>query len=194
MIDYGGRKQTVTALDKDFIGSAIALFAAPSSEAIDVIGKIEVGEGLPHPMINGEWIKSGRIRILLICCMRETRWIMRWIMPILAISTWFISGIYFKVGDILICILLVFPEGAKQIKAFTEKAKARGIDIGVHTLTMFTSTHDPYVSPVPSDSLAISGSSVLVKEISATDKDIEIDSPEFSLIWVKLVQRKLEQR
>ncbi len=52
------RRQTVTALDQDFIGSSIALFAAPSSEAVDVIGKIEVGEGLPHPMMNGEWIKT----------------------------------------------------------------------------------------------------------------------------------------
>ena len=39
VIDYGGRKQTVTALDKDFIGSAIALFAARiSARTFSVMG------------------------------------------------------------------------------------------------------------------------------------------------------------
>ena len=179
VIDYGGRKQTVTALDKDFIGSAIALFAAPSSEAIDVIGKIEVGEGLPHPMINGEWIKKRK---------NQNPAYMLYEGNSLDNALDYADSCNFNlvhIGDIFQSWghfdlhTSRFPEGAKQIKAFTEKAKARGIDIGVHTLTMFTSTHDPYVSPVPSDSLAISGSSVLVKEISATDKDIEIDSPEF---------------
>ena len=72
-----------------------------------------------------------------------------------------------------------FPDGAKQIKAFTDKAHQRGKQIGVHTLTMFTSTHDPYVSPIPSDSLAFAGSSKLSKAIGAEDKEIEIDEPDY---------------
>ena len=179
VIDYGGRKQTVTALDKDFIGSAIALFAAPSSEAIDVIGKIEVGEGLPHPMMNGEWIKKRKLQnpAYMLYEGRSLDYALDYAdscnFNLVHIGDIFKSWGHFDLHTSR------FPEGAEQIKAFTDKAKARGIDIGVHTLTMFTSTHDPYVSPVPSDSLAISGSSVLVKEISATDVDIEIESPEF---------------
>ncbi|MCM0711096.1 MULTISPECIES: hypothetical protein [Parabacteroides] len=179
VIDYIGRRQTVTALDQDFIGSSIALFAAPSSEAVDVIGKIEVGEGLPHPMMNGEWIKKRKLQnpAYMLYEGRSLDNALNYAdscnFNLVHIGDIFKSWGHFDLHTSR------FPEGAEQIKAFTDKAKARGIEIGVHTLTMFTSTHDPYVSPVPSDSLAISGSSVLTKEISATDKDIEIESPEF---------------
>lgn len=179
VIDYGGRRQTVTAYNQDFIGSAIALFATPSNKAIDVIGKIELQEGLPHPQIDGEWIKTRK---------NQNPAYMLYEGPSLDNALDYADSCNFKlvhIGDIFKnwghfdLHTTRFPNGAEQIKAFTDKAKTRGIDIGVHTLTMFTSTHDPYVSPIPSDSLAITGSSTLTKAISATDKEIEIESPEF---------------
>lgn len=179
VIDYVGRKQTVTAYDQDFIGSAIALFAAPSSKAVEVIGQIELQEGLPHPQIDGEWIKTRA---------HQNPAYMLYEGSSLDNALNYADSCNFKlvhIGDIFKSWghfdlqTSRFPKGAEQIKAFTDKAKARGIAIGVHTLTMFTSPHDAYVSPVPSDSLAIAGSSVLSKAISATDRDIEIESPEF---------------
>lgn len=179
VIDYVGRRQTVTALDQDFIGSSIALFAVPSSEAIDVIGEIEVEEGLPHPMINGEWIKKRENQNPAYMLYEGNSLDNALNYADSCNFTLVHIGDIFKSWGHFDLHTSRFSEGAKQIKAFTDKARARGIDIGVHTLTMFTSTHDPYVSPTASDSLAISGSSVLVKEIAATDKDIEIESPEF---------------
>ena len=44
--------------DGGVIGSKIALFGAPVSEALDYLGKIERAEGLPHPQIDGEWGKT----------------------------------------------------------------------------------------------------------------------------------------
>lgn len=179
VIDYMGRRQTVTALDQDFIGSSIALFAAPSSKTLDVVGNIEINEGLPHPMINGEWIKKRN---------NANPAYMLYEGSSLDNALDYADSCDFKlvhIGDIFKSWghfdlhTSRFPEGAKQIKAFTDKARARGIEIGVHTLTMYTSTHDSYVSPIPSDSLAISGSSNLVNDISTSDRDIEIESPEF---------------
>ena len=38
-------------------GSAFALFGTKEENVLDVIEKIELGEGLPHPTINGIWVK-----------------------------------------------------------------------------------------------------------------------------------------
>ena len=39
------------------VGSKVAMFGCREKDALETIGKIEVGEGLPHPMIGGEWSK-----------------------------------------------------------------------------------------------------------------------------------------
>ena len=41
----------------DFVGSAIAMFGCPKEETLDMIEKIELGEGLPRIIIDGEWVK-----------------------------------------------------------------------------------------------------------------------------------------
>lgn len=179
IVDLYGRKQLVTALDQDYIGSSIALFAAPSSNVLDIIEQIELGENLPHPVVNGEWIK-------------------RQVLPNPAYMLYegnslddaldYADSCQFHlvhIGDIFKSWghfdlnTSRFPKGVEQIKAYTDKARERGISIGVHTLTMFTSQHDPYITPVPSDSLCIAGSSILSQDIGATDREIVIDSPEF---------------
>jgi hypothetical protein len=43
--------------DGGVVGSRIALFGCPASEALETIGQIELAEGLPHPFIDGEWAK-----------------------------------------------------------------------------------------------------------------------------------------
>lgn len=179
VIDYQDRKQFVEAWDQDYIGSSIALFATPKSDVIDVIGKIEVAEGLPHPEINGVWIKKqqhpnpaymlyegGNLDMAL-------NYADSCNFDLIHIGDIFKSWGHFDLHTSR------FPEGAKQIKAFTDKAHQRGKKIGVHTLTMFTSPHDPYVSPTPSDSLAFAGSSRLSKPISADATEIEIDEPDY---------------
>ncbi len=40
------------------VGSKIALFGCAASDALDVIGAIEIAEGLPHPQIDGVWSKK----------------------------------------------------------------------------------------------------------------------------------------
>lgn len=179
VIDYAGRKQLVEAVDQDYIGSSIAFFAAPKKEVLDVIGNIEVAEGLPHPEIGGVWIKkleSQNPAYMLYegsSLDRALDYADSCNFDLIHIGDIFKSWGHFDLHTSR------FPEGARQIKAFTDKAHARGKKIGVHTLTMFTSTHDPYVSPVPSDSLAFAGSSVLSKQVGPADKEIEIAEPDY---------------
>ena len=171
-------KQQISPMNQDYIGSAIALFASPSKDVLDVIEDIELKEGLPHPTLDGKWIKrdlSAEAYMLYEGSNLDHAldYADSCNFNLIHIGDIFKSWGHFDLHSAR------FPEGTAQVKAFTDKAKQRGKKIGVHTLTMFTSQHDPYVSPVPSDSLCITGSSVLTKAISATDKDIEIQSPDF---------------
>jgi len=46
--------------DGGVIGSKIALFGCPAGKALEIIGQIELAEGLPHPALDGEWAKTAR--------------------------------------------------------------------------------------------------------------------------------------
>ena len=54
-------KQYVEPIDVDFAGSAIALFGCSAEKTLDIIEKIELGEGLPHPELDGVWIKRSTV-------------------------------------------------------------------------------------------------------------------------------------
>ena len=49
----------------------------------------------------------------------------------------------------------------------------------MHTLSNFTTTNDPYVTPIPDPRLAKVGSSELMADIDLTQTEIEIESPDF---------------
>ncbi len=179
VIDLYGRKQLLEAVDQDFIGSSIALFACPAVETLNVIEQIELNEGLPHPMIDGVWIKrwnkANQAYMLYEGAHVEDafNYADSCNFKLIHIGDFFKSWGHFDLTTGR------FPGGASQIKALTDKARERGISLGVHTLTMFTSQHDPYVSPVPSDSLCKAGSSLLTQDISETDDVIYIEDPTF---------------
>ncbi|WP_138476790.1 hypothetical protein [Dyadobacter bucti] len=175
----GDRIQYVPPVESDFAGSAIAFFGCPAAETLNVIEKIELGEGLPHPMIDGVWIKraprtseaymmyegNNMENCLKYAKMADFR--------LVHIGDVFESWGHFGLKTAR------FPNGAADIKRLTAKAKAAGISLGVHTLTTFTGTGDKYVSPIPSDSLCKTGSSILAKDITADDQTINVKDPTF---------------
>lgn len=179
IIELYGRKQVVEPLDRDFIGSSIALFACPATETLNLIEQIELNEGLPHPMIDGVWVKrwdkANQAYMLYEGKSMDNafNYADSCNFKLIHIGDFFKSWGHFDLTTGR------FPGGASEIKALTDKARARGISLGVHTLTMFTSQHDPYVSPVPSDSLCKAGSSILTQDIGEKDDIIYIEDPAF---------------
>ncbi len=167
--------------DAGVVGSKIALFGCAPEQVLDVIEAIELNEGLPHPMLNGVWAK------------RATD----------ATSAYLIQG--FNEQNIEEAIALTkkaglkylyqggpfqnwghfdlhpggFPNNWESMKTCVDKAEAAGVKVGVHTLSNFITTNDPYVTPVPDKRLARVGVSTLTKAISATEKNIEIADPKF---------------
>jgi hypothetical protein len=178
----GERKylQYVEPIDVDFIGSAIAMFGCPASLTLDLIEKIELGEGLPHPMLNNVWIKRSTfpgeayllnegnpeqsLKYAKACGFR-----------LIHLGDFFQSWGHFGLST------KRFPNGKEDICKATNAARKEGISLGVHTLTMFTTKNDPYVTPVPSDSLCKTGSSIITKDIGKEDDIIYIKDPTYFL-------------
>lgn len=164
--------------DEGLQGSKIALFGCNPDMVLDIIEEIEITEGLPHPLLDGEWAK------------RSKR----------AVSAYLIQD--FTLENYKEAIELTKKAGLKylyhgepfenwghfdlrngmtweDLAAIVNEAESQGIRIGAHTLSNFITTNDPYVTPVPDKRLAKVGSSVLIENISEGDTRIGIYDPSF---------------
>ncbi|MCG2460726.1 hypothetical protein K8352_08200 [Flavobacteriaceae bacterium F89] len=167
--------------DEGIVGSKIALFGCSPNEVLATLGAIEVTEGLPHPVLEGKWAKESPA----------------------ATSAYLIQE--FGVNTIDKAIALTkkagldylyhpgpfenwghfdlkkneFPENWKSMKFCVDRAAAAGIKVGVHTLSNFITTNDPYVTPVPDKRLAKVGSSILTTVVAEDDINIKIEDPTY---------------
>jgi hypothetical protein len=178
--NWGHEKYYVPAYDDGGVtGSKIALFGCPPGRALKTIGEIEVAEGLPHPMLDGVWGKvspAATASYLIIGFDEHTideairvtkRAGLRYLYHGGPFATW---G-HFKLNP------RQFPDDWISMKRCVDRARTEGIRVGVHTLSNFITTNDPYVTPVPDKRLAKVGTSVLRKDIDATQTDIPIADP-----------------
>ncbi len=167
--------------DGGYIGSKIALFGCPVEDALAQLGKIELEEGLPHPLIKGEWGKtsSRASSAYMILGFGEDN-----VEEAIALTKkaglkyLYQSGPFANWGHFDLKKEL-FPNGYDGLKTCVEKANKEGIDIGLHTLSNFITTNDPYVTPLPDQRLAKAGSSVITGDITVTETALPIGSPLF---------------
>lgn len=168
-------------IDGGVKGSKIALFGCPEDQVLKTISEIEVTEGLPHPVIDGEWGKTARAATasyLIIDFGEETldkaieltkKAGLKYLYHGDPFETW---G-HFRLKE------KQFPDNRESMKRCVERAKAQGIRLGVHTLSNFITVNDPYVTPIPDKRLARVGESVLTNSIDASAGEIGIESPDF---------------
>jgi len=158
-------------------GSALALFGAAPDAALAAIGAIEVAEGLPHPVIDGEWIKTSGVtgRPYLIAAFSESNieamleYTKRLGFPALYHSGPFRTWGHFDLLEDL------FPNGRAGFRRCVEKARAMGLRVGAHTLTNFITTNDPFVTTAANKGLMGAGIGVLQKDIDAAATEIVVD-------------------
>lgn len=180
--NWGHERYFVPAYeDGGVVGSRIALFGCPTDEALKTIGAIEVAEGLPHPLIDGVWgkIAPGATASYLIVGFGEDT-----IEEAIALTQqaglkYLYHGGPFSTWGHFQLDPSQFPHGWSGMKDCVEKAKAQGIRLGVHTLSNFITTNDPYVTPVPDDRLAKVGSSVLTQDVDAEQAEIPVADPKW---------------
>lgn len=162
--------------DAKIIGSKIALFGDQRSGILDRIGKIEVEQGLPHPMINGEWGKVSRsaMRSYLISEFSEKD--IDFILDKAkraGFKNIYHSGPFETWGHFNWKSSFV-TDGDEGVRRLVAKANSEGIDFGVHTLSNFLTTNDSYVTPVPSKNLLKQGLLSLLSDLDNEQTTIEV--------------------
>lgn len=167
--------------DGGVIGSKIALFGCPVKEVLATIGQIELAENLPHPMIDGQWgkIAPSASAAYLIMDFGEQdidksieitkKAGLRYLYHPGPFENW---G-HFELDQIQ------FPNGWDGLKNCVDRAKQHNIMVGVHTLSNFITTNDPYITPVPDKRLAKTGTSIITAEIDQQQTEIPIEAPDF---------------
>jgi len=166
--------------DGGVVGSKIALFGAPTPKLLETLGAIEETEGLPHPMLDGQWAKTARTAsaAYLILdfgerdCDAAIAWTRRAGLRYLYQGGPFRTWGHFVLGD-------RFPGGRAGLRRCVGKAERAGVMVGAHTLSNFITTNDAYVTPVPDRRLARVGASVLTAGVDARRTDIPVASPLF---------------
>ena len=162
--------------DGGVIGSKIALFACPATEALPTLGEIEVAEGLPHPMMEGKWAKTAwdaTASYLIVDFGESTidqaiEMTQRAGLKHLYHSSPFETWGHFKLKPAL------FPHDWDGFRECVAKARKAGIGVGFHTLSNFITPNDPYVIPKPDPRLARVGTSELTTDIDATDSEVPV--------------------
>lgn len=166
----------MTGEEADIIGAKFALFGCNRADILPVISKIEISEGLPHPMINGEWAKTSR------AAMKSYLITEFGVDDVDTMLDYAIKGGFdrlyhsepFSTWGHFDLREDYFPNGDASLKYICDKANAKGLTIGLHTLTSFTKTNDQYVTPIPDPRLAKVGSRMLASDISADSSDISV--------------------
>ena len=181
--DFNHEKIAVPAYDDGgVVGSKIAIFGCPTEHALQNIGEIEIAEGLPHPLIDGEWAKTSpdAAAAYLITSFTEDN-VEKAIGLTKKAGLKYIYhyGKTFENWGHFDLYKGEFPNGIEGLKKCVEKAAAQGLKMGTHCLSNFITTNDPYVSPIPDQRLAKVGSSVITNDIDKTTTTIPIQSPDF---------------
>lgn len=172
------RYQLVAPVNEDVLGSAIAFYACPDSLGLRTIEHIVLNEGLPHPEVDGKWVKdpaayrpdiawwgphdslAAYARQLGIKAVQDEGMGEYYPNPA---NRWGGMKVRFNSG-----VPLSVPEyGAIMTK--------ENIRYGLHTLCEFLQPdNNSHVAPVPSDSLAIMMRTTLVKDVSADDSLVAV--------------------
>jgi hypothetical protein len=167
--------------DGGVVGSKIALFGCQPEKSLEIIGQIETQEGLPHPVIDGEWSKTSpnATASYLITDFSDTdidealeltkKAGLKYLYHGGPFETW---G-HFKLNE------KSFPDNWNSMKRCVDMAEKQGIHLGVHTLSNFISINDTYVSPKPDQRLAQVGSSELTTNIDILSNEIPVRAPQF---------------
>jgi hypothetical protein len=180
----------VQPLPVDYIGSSVALWGSPDSTALlDVIQKIVLSEKLPHPTINGKWIKdpaafvpdaltSGNLNDSIISYTSRLgfKTISLYDQGFLRAdrgNNGYIDGRNFEKKPIKL------TSGNVSHREFSDMAAKHGISIGRTPITNSLAPGTMDASPTPSDSLCYQQKRLLVKSISAADTVILVDDPTY---------------
>lgn len=131
----------------------IALIGCPAKSILDVIERVEIENGLPHPTLGGVWArkaKENRQSYLFIDFSESS--IDKVIDYARAGGFGYImvyDGVWSSSHGSYTLNRSNFPSGESGLKKAVEKIHAAGIKAGVHSIDRVISKNDPLVHPIP---------------------------------------------
>ncbi len=157
-------------------GAKVALFGDRRENILTRIGQVELEQGLPHPIIEDEWSKTSRssMRSYLITDFTKDNFdfylekTKKAGFKNLYHTDPFATWGHFTWKNTL------STNGDAGIKDLVQKAQQHSIDLGIHTLTNFTTVNDKYVTPIPTKNLLKQDQIYLVQDIDTQQSDITI--------------------
>lgn len=178
--------------DGSIEGARIALFGSTAAEALDRIGAIEIAEGLPHPLFDGEWGKTSpkAMRSYLISNFSEKE--LDFVLDKAERAGFdyvYHAGPFRDWGHFQWDSAFT-TAGDEGVRRMVQKAQARGIKMGVHTLSNFITTNDAYVTPIPSEHLLKQG--ILTLTAAIDEKQTEMTVRYSDLFEVPLTLNALQ--
>jgi len=141
-IKKGNLKRAVPIPGLTVVGSKVALFGCPRGKKseLDVIEEIELAEDLPHPTYKGKWIKrSLDVKAPSIWTNHDQKYENKYIelaQKFAAGTLCRFHGFYKNWGHFEIDPK-IYPGGMPAVVSNSKKAKDKGIDMTLHTLTTF---------------------------------------------------------
>lgn len=172
------RSQLVLPTDAGFIGSSVAFFACPDSLGLSTIEKVVVNEGLPHPEIDGKWIKDPKAYKPDIAWSGVHDSLINYAkrLNIHGIQDEGMGEYYPNPANRWAGKTIRFNNSpTMSIPEYGALMQKNGIRYGLHTLCEFLQPgSNSDVAPVPSDSLAIVQRSVIAAGISEADTVIKV--------------------
>ena len=167
--------------DATVVGSKIALYGSAPALAPTIMSNIASGEGLPYPTQNGQWQKTAQAssQSFLVYSDMSTTNVEKgadfanlagvgniYSLPN-AVGPWQTTGHYQFSSQ--------FGGSDANAKLLVDKAEAKGVHIGVHTISDFISSDDSYVRPTPDSRLAAAGRAKLTRPLAAADTTLWLD-------------------
>ena len=176
------RHQTVDPLDVDFIGSSIALYGCPDDLGLPVIENIVLAEGLPHPTVDGKWVKDPAAYEPDIFWTGPHDHLIDYAdaLGLKNVQDEGMGEFYIDPADHWDGKLVRFADGRRMtIREFTDETRKHNIRYGLHTLCMFIQTRSSDVHPVPNEHLQTVLRTKLAEALSPTDTAIIVTDPSF---------------
>ncbi|MCU7548332.1 hypothetical protein OCK74_04360 [Chitinophagaceae bacterium LB-8] len=176
------RHQVSDTMDVDVVGSAIALYGCPDEKGLQVIEDIVLTEGLPHPTIDGKWIKDPAAYKpdMAWSGVHDSTISYASQLGLKAIQDEGLGEYYANPADRWGGKRINFSNNRFQsIKEFTDQTNNHGIRYGLHTLCEFIQPHSSDVHPVPNDGLQTVLRTRITNNIAPTDTIITVADTSF---------------
>ncbi len=157
--------------------AAIALIGTDSADTlIDIIGDLELEEGLPHPTYKGIYAKKNKQVSSYYLIIKKNQFTNEELIDLAAragVCCIYFTDVFSSWGHF--DISPAYERGAEQVHELADYAESKGgIVLGGHTLSAFIHQHDKFITPVPHNKLLAVNLTTLAKDITAEDTDIYI--------------------